>query len=142
MLIRKMKESDYDEVVNIWQEAGLDYMPNGRDSRDAIGKQISCPCSVILVSEHEGRIIGVVLGTHDFRKGWINRLAVLPEYQGQGVAKSLIKHVEQDFIKTGIKIFSATIFADNSVSLHTAEKMGYILHENVKYLSKKIDPYY
>jgi len=142
MMIRRMTESDYDGVVNVWKKAGLGYKPDGRDSREAVAKQLVGSGATMLVAEEEGAIIGVVFGTHDFRKGLINRLAVLPDNQGKGIAKSLVANVEEQFIKAGIKIFAATIFADNSASIQTAEKMGYEFHDNIKYCSKKIDPEY
>jgi N-acetylglutamate synthase len=142
MTIRRMKENDYDDVVNVWLKAGLDYRPAGRDSRAAVIKQLASSYSAILVAEEGKSIVGVVFGTHDSRKGWINRLAVLPERQGNGIAKALIDGVEQELISAGIKIFAATIFADNSASIRTAEKMGYKCLENVKYFSKKTDPDY
>ena len=42
------------------------------------GRRCSC------VAEAGGELVGVVLGTHDGRKGWINRLAVAPAYQRRG----------------------------------------------------------
>ncbi|MCK4246274.1 GNAT family N-acetyltransferase, partial [Candidatus Bipolaricaulota bacterium] len=78
MIIRRLVTEDYDELIALWQEAGLSYRPNGRDCRDKIAHEIAGTTSIFLVAESEERIIGAILGTHDGRKGWINRLAVVP----------------------------------------------------------------
>ncbi|MBU0614590.1 MAG: GNAT family N-acetyltransferase, partial [Nanoarchaeota archaeon] len=41
---------------------------------------------IILVLRHEGRIIGTSIGTFDGRKGWINRVAVDPDFRGRRLA--------------------------------------------------------
>jgi len=72
--IRKLTIDDYDGLCTLWEEAGLPYRPNGRDTRENIASQIEGECSIYLAIEEDGRLIGAVLGTHDGRKGWINRL--------------------------------------------------------------------
>ena len=91
----------------------------------------------MLVAEEDGRVIGVVIGSHDWRKGWINRLAVLPEFRGKGVAKSLIVKAEEEFARIGINVIAATIFDDNNASIRTSESLGYTRYDNVKYFSKR-----
>jgi hypothetical protein len=78
--IRKLRVADYDVLIKIWKKAKLSYRPYGRDSLVNIKQQIKQSYSIYLVAELDGKMIGAVLGTHDGRKGWINRLAVLPRY--------------------------------------------------------------
>jgi hypothetical protein len=60
----------------LWQEAGIHYRPGGRESRSHLAKELEGGQAIFLVAVAEGKVVGVVLGTHDGRKGWINRLAV------------------------------------------------------------------
>ena len=137
-----MTLDDYEAVLYIWAESGLDHRPNGRDSRDAISRQLEIFSKTMLVAEENGKIIGVIFGTHDRRKGWINRLAVLPAAQGRGIAKELIAAVEHEFLKAGINIIAATIYEDNKASIKASESMGYVCHVEVKYFSKRLSPDY
>jgi len=138
--VRRMTIGDYDEVVDLWERAGLDNIrKSGRDSRESIQRQLSLENCVFLVAEMNKRIIGVVIGSHDGRKGWINRLAVDPEFRRHGVAQSLILNVEEELKKTGIRVFSALIFESNIPSLNLFSKMGYRMHRPILYLSKRLD---
>ncbi|MBU4189834.1 MAG: GNAT family N-acetyltransferase [Candidatus Thermoplasmatota archaeon] len=46
-------------------------------------------------------LIGVVVGSDDGRKGWINRLAVDLKHRKKGVARVLINAVEDALKKIG-----------------------------------------
>ena len=90
LTIRKMKNSDYDDLIKLWDEAGLPYRPKGRDRKDKIVKELKNPNAVFLVAIFRKEIIGSIFGTHDGRKGWINRLAVSPAHRKLGLARKMI----------------------------------------------------
>ena len=87
-----------------------------------------------------GELIGVIVGTDDGRKGWINRLAVLPEYRRKGVALKLIRAIEGALRKRGRRIISVLIEAPNNASVSLFLKAGYAAWEGMAYLSKRDDP--
>ncbi len=138
MTIRPMRMEDYDGVVDVWRRAGLDFKPTGRESRESVEKQLAHFPGTMLVAENDGRIVGVAFGTHDYRKGWINRLSVAPEAQGGGVAKRLVAAIESELERIGVFMLSATIMSDNEKSKSLAGKSGYTHHGNVSYFSKKL----
>ena len=76
IIIREFAMDDYDQVVELWKEAGIHYRPNGRESRSHMAKELLGGQAIFLVAVAYRKVVGVVLGTHDGRKGWINRLAV------------------------------------------------------------------
>lgn len=140
MNIRPMTTEDYDAVVKIWQTAEIDFCSVGRESRQAIEKQIAEFPTLTLVAQDNGDIVGVVLGTHDHRKGWINRLAVSPEYRRRGVAAVLLSRVETEFKALGIEVYAALVKAENDASAAFFERRGYSTMENVRYFSKRTRP--
>ncbi len=129
---------DYDNVIELWRKAGLEHRPDGRDSREAISKQIDAYGNLLLVAEEGERIVGVVIGSHDHRKGLVNRLAVLPGSRRGGVAKALLDRLEKEFYNIGIFVIAATIYQENSASAALAEHLGFKLFDNVKYYSKRL----
>jgi GNAT superfamily N-acetyltransferase len=135
--IRKFKLDDYDSLIQLWQSANLPYKPEGRDRKDRLEVELERGCAIFLVAELEGKIIGSIFGTHDGRKGWINRLAVTPEMQGFGVGKRLLKEVEQRLDELGIDIISCLVEDWNSDSLVFFEKTGYTKHDDIYYFSKR-----
>ena len=73
MPIKKLTIKDYNEINIVWEKAGLPVRPSGRDSYDDLKKQLLTGNVTILADELDEKIRGVVLLSHDERKGWINR---------------------------------------------------------------------
>lgn len=135
--IRSFRIKEYKNLINLWKTAGLTYCPRGRDSFRQISQQSRSSYIRILVAEAEGRIIGAVLGTHDRRRGWINRLAVHPEYQRKGVARQLVMTIERWLSEQGIKIVCALIEDENKKSVEFMQNAGYVRHNHIIYFSKR-----
>ena len=135
--IRRFRISDYDALIKLWNEAQLVYKPNGRDRRDMIQKQIQPPNTIALVAEKDGKLIGSVFGTHDGRRGWINRLAVLPEYQKKGIGRRLVNELETRFHKLGIGIIASLVEDWNKTSMKAFQRLGYKKHKDIIYFSKR-----
>ena len=138
--IRPARASDYDEIVALWSAAGLDARHQGRDKRESFVSQLAHFSNTYLVAFEDGRMIGVVLGTHDWRKGWINRLAVHPDRRRRGVARKLIEACERGFLDLGIEIFAALIETDNDVSTAIFQRTGYKMDIPVHYFHKRLKP--
>ena len=137
VIVRKFNIDDYDALIDLWKAAQLPYKPNGRDSKKKIESELKKGVAIFLVAEKEKKIIGSVFGTHDGRKGWINRVAVNPQYQRNGIAKKLVSEVERKFDEMGIDIVACLIEDWNDRSMKVFEKLGYIKHNDVIYYSKR-----
>jgi len=137
MMIRPMTLKDYDAVIRLWHEGEIPYRPEGRDSRTNIKKQLQQPNCSFLVAEVDTKIIGAIVGTHDERKGWINRLVVTPSYRKRGIGKRLVKEVEHHFSKAGIDIVACLIEEWNTTSMKVFEHLGYTKHNDILYYSKR-----
>lgn len=135
--IRYFKMDDYDSLIELWESAGLPYKPNGRDSRENIESELKKGIAIFLVAETDNKIIGSVFGTHDGRKGWINRAAVHPQYRQKGIAKKLVSEVEKKLDELGLDIVACLIEDWNDRSMKVFEKLGYIKHSDVIYFSKR-----
>ena len=132
---------DYDGWMLVWRQAGLDSVrPRGRDSRDAFARQLASGTHVMIGLEEGGKLVGVVLVTHDGRKGWINRLAVLPAHQHRGYASLLVQEAEKVLRARGITVIAALIEAGNEPSLALFRELGYVETEGMHYLSKRDSP--
>jgi ribosomal protein S18 acetylase RimI-like enzyme len=138
--IRALRADEIDRMIELWEQAALDYRPRGRDQRAHIEREIAGPNSVFLVAEEDGRMAGVVLGTHDGRKGWINRLAVAPEHRRQGIATALVRAVEERLATMGIGIVTCLIEDWNAESIKFFEAIGYVEHREIIYFAKRMDP--
>jgi len=135
--IRELRMTDYDKLIALWNKAKLLYKPKGRDMRKNIKRELKKPTAIFLVAEKNGALIGSIFGTHDGRKGWINRLVVAPGYRKQGIAAKLVKEVENRLFDMGIGIIACLIEDWNPVSVKVFEKMGYKRHNDIIYYTKR-----
>ena len=136
-MIRSLVQKDHDDLVTLWEESGLSYRPKGRDSKELLQKQIEENHDLYLGAFSNDKLIGCVIATFDGRKGWINRLAVSPEYRRQGIGQQLIDAAEKALKKRGATVIGVLIFDTNTPSLNLFEKMGYTIHDNILYVSKR-----
>jgi len=137
VVIRPFSLNDYAPLLALWDAACLPYRPQGRDSKASIASQIQQPNTLYLVAEQNNQMVGAVFGTHDGRKGWINRLAVLPSHQRQGIARHLVEELEQRFSAIGIDIVACLIEDWNHDSIAAFKKLGYLQHKDIFYFSKR-----
>ena len=132
--------ADYPRIMALWEQAGLSIRPHGRDSQPALARQLAGGIQVILGLEEADRLVGVIVVTHDSRKGWLNRLAIDPAYRRQGLGLRLIQAAEEHLRSQGIEVIGALIEDWNSTSLALFAKAGYADHPGIRYLSKRPGP--
>ena len=136
--IRTLAIEDYDSMVELWKRADLPFKPRGRERKQMIEKQMAAYPGLFLGAFHEERLVGVVVGSYDGRlKGWINRLAVDPACRRLGIAEQLISRVEEALEKHGAAIFAALIETPNKQSVGLFRKMGYVIHREILYVTKR-----
>ena len=134
--LRRLTINDYDEIISLWQKAGLRSMRlRGRDSRDAFADQLAAG-QVVIGLEEGGQLIGAVVVTSDTRKGWINRLAVHSDYRRKGYGTRLLAAAEEQVRAMGLHIFAGLIEGDNDASLALFARQGYKTGDIV-YVSKR-----
>ena len=135
--IRDFEIEEYDILIELWEKAELPYRPLGRDSKENISKQIEQSNISFLFVEIEEKIVGSIIISHDGRKGWINRAAILPEYRNLGIASYLIDDAEKRLKKMGIDIVACLIEDWNLKSLKLFDKLDYIRHSDIIYFTKR-----
>jgi len=135
--LRRLTIDDHAAILSLWQRAGLHSIrPEGRDSRSEFEKQFAGG-QIAIGLEEDGQLIGVVIVTHDTRKGWINRLAIDPDYQRKGYGEQLVHAAEAALHEAGIQLIAAFIEEGNVASLTLFEKLGYVAHPKIVYVSKR-----
>jgi len=130
--------ADYDALLALWQAAALDHRPSGRDSREAMARETLRASAHILLAELQGRVIGSVLASHDGRRGWINRLAVHPDFRHRGLARQLTTRAESWLKDQGLGILVCLIEEENHSSRALFQSMNYVEHGDIIYYSKRL----
>jgi len=138
--IRKLTIDDYDGLISLWERSKLPHRPKGRDSREAMKAEMERDETFFLGMFDGEKMIGSILGSSDGRKGWINRLAIDPNYRGKGLAGILIKECEKCLYDLGLKVIAALIEGDKKSSESAFAKAGYAYAGDIKYYSKRFSP--
>lgn len=136
VFIRQFKPEDYESIITLWSSSNLPVRPKGRDSYERIMEQVRNKNTILLVAEFNGKKVGTVLGTHDGRKGWINRLVVDAEFRKRNIAQRLVHEVEKWIEGSGLEVFACVIEGDNTASMEFFKKLGYE-EWDVRYFSKR-----
>jgi ribosomal protein S18 acetylase RimI-like enzyme len=137
METRKLSIEGYEAITDLWSRAKLPFRPKGRDSKEVMAAQMRADPDFFLGAYEDKKLIGAVIITCEGRKGWINRLAVDPDYRHQGVAKALIAECERILRTRGIRLFCALIDDDNAASKELFRECGYVEHHDIIYFSKR-----
>lgn len=135
--IVKLKASEAGQLHTLWDQAGLSYRPTGRDELSRLRRMIEQDVETYWAIFEADRLIGVILASHDGRKGWLNRLAIEPGHRGRGLAQLLIRRAEDYLHDQGIEIIAVLIEPGNTASLSLFQKCGYIDFPGMSYLTKR-----
>ena len=136
--IRVMTIEDYGGVYDLWintQGMGLN---STDDSEKGIKKYLERNPSTSFVAAENEKIIGVIMAGHDGRRGYIHHTAVLPDYRGQNIGKTLVDYAMSALEKEGINKVALVTFEKNEIGNGFWENMGFGAREDLVYRNKNI----
>ena len=91
MKIEKFSMELYEDIIKLWRKAGVNV--GSTDTREEIQRMLKRNPNLFLIGRVDKKIIGVVMGGFDGRRGYIHHLAVDPEYQKRGYGKALMQEL-------------------------------------------------
>ncbi len=121
----------------MWEESDLSHRPKGRDEEKAMKKRIRRGLDMIFLARKDGRLIGSLVATSDGRKGWVNRLAIHPDWRNKGIGTKLVSMFEERMDQMDLKVLCALVEDWNETSIEFFEKIGYVRDDSVVYFSKR-----
>jgi ribosomal protein S18 acetylase RimI-like enzyme len=88
--IREYAYSDYPEMIRLWESLGLGGEHRGDDEK-VINRTIQLGGQLLLmIAEGSNAIIGTSWLTIDGRRTYLHHFGIHPDYQGYGLAKTLL----------------------------------------------------
>lgn len=140
--LRALRPAEVELLSGLWTDAELPFRPKGRDSLQNLKKQRLRDPQLFVGAFLGPTLVGAVIASDDGRKGWINRLAILPSARGKGVATMLVRHCERILRKRGRLLLCVHIEAYNTESLKLFKHLGYNKEEDIFYCTKREDSDY
>ena len=138
--IRTLTIDDYDEIIRVWSDSGLEHKPQGRDRRELMAAEMDRPFCAFIGLFEDDRMIGLGIANWDGRRGWINRVAVDPDYRGKRLAGKIIKACEDFLYEQGALVICTLIHEFNEPSMACFENQGYRCEGEIKYFTKRNSP--
>jgi len=123
MRIDPYDDREFDAVVALWDACGLN-VPYNDPARD-IARLGQADNAQLFVAREDDKLIGSIIIGHDGHRGWIYRLAVAPEFRGQGHARALVRHAEQWLKEQNIRKSQFMIRDTNEAVKNFYVRLGY-----------------
>jgi RimJ/RimL family protein N-acetyltransferase len=136
IVIRSYRHSDYEQMMALWENCGFE--PGMNDAQRILDQRAADPRGFLLVAEQDGRMVGTVAGVLDRGWGWIQRLAVHPDYRRQGLGRRLTQQAEQRFAALGAYRVVLLARHDSPAAVGLYQSLGYETWEPVRVMSKRL----
>lgn len=129
MEIRAFSLQDEPAVIALWERCGL-LRPWNDPHKDILRKLCVQP-ELFLVGEVNGRIVATVMAGYEGHRGWINYLAVDPDYQRRGLGRRILARAEELLLELGCPKINLQVRATNHQVVEFYRKLGYGIDEVV-----------
>jgi len=139
VLIQEMSIQDYDEIRALWQESeGIEL--SEVDSKDDIARFLERNPGLSFVARDNAQLVGVVLCSHDGRRGYIDQLAVRKSHRRQGIGKGLVDRCLFNLMRSGIHKWHLFVLEDNQDAIAFWNKLGWATRVEVATMSQNLVP--
>lgn len=135
MLVRSFQLSDYAEVTLLMEHSLCESCYH--EVREAFARQLSLDSGLVLVTEIDEKLAGVVIGTIDNNnEGYCYRIAVHPQYRRQGIGSAMVHLLQDRFQQRKVNRILVPIDTHNEKALPLYESLGYNIQNFTKALNK------
>ncbi len=121
--IRAYRESDEDNVVALWRRCGL-VVPWNDPVKDIRRKLLVQRC-LFLVGLLDDRVTATTMAGYEGHRGWINYLAVAPEFRRQGFGQLMMDEAESRLRKMGCPKVNLQVRRSNARAAEFYRSIGY-----------------
>jgi ribosomal protein S18 acetylase RimI-like enzyme len=122
-VLRNCQTDETEAVLALWRQAETTISPT--DTVEDLSHAITASPAVVLVAEAQGQIIGSIIGSFDGWRGNIYRLAVHPDFRRHGIARALVKEVEQCLVRQGAGRITAWVEQEHPWAMGFWQAIGY-----------------
>ena len=136
MSIRSYQSADRDAVVTLWQRCKL-VAPQNDPLKD-IRRKLQVNPEWLLVGEKNGRLVATCMAGYEGHRGWINYLAVDPEYRRRGIGRQLMRAAETQLRAAGCPKINLQVRTSNQTALGFYQAIGFTVDDVIS-LGKRLE---
>lgn len=122
-VIRQYHTKDQHDVIDLWARCAL-VAPQNNPKRD-IERKLKVNPEWFLVGQFEDKVIATCMAGYEGHRGWINYLAVAPEYRREGFATQIMREAERILRDAGCPKINLQIRTSNAAVIEFYKAIGY-----------------
>lgn len=136
MQIRPFHPADEPAVIDLWRRCGLTRPWN--DPAKDVRRKLAVRPDLFLVGLLDGAVAATVMAGYDGHRGWINYLAVDPDYRRRGLGRALMAEAERLLREAGCPKINLQVRGTNADVIAFYRSLGYTVDDVVS-LGKRLE---
>ena len=128
-----MKITDYEKVYALWMSCKNMGFNDIDDSKEGIARFLERNPNTSFVAIENDELLGIILGGHDGRRGYIYHMSVAENHRKKGIGSALVEKCLESFKNEKISKVALLVFKYNETGNAFWEKQGFILREDINY---------
>jgi ribosomal protein S18 acetylase RimI-like enzyme len=133
MKIEQFTIDMYHEVYQLWEKTGLSLGKS--DTKEEIQRALNHCQDLFIVGKTEDKIVAVVMGAFDGRRGYVHHLAVDPDYHRLGYGRKIMIELHNRFTEKNIVKVHLFIEVDNEGVIEFYKKIGWFSRDDLVMMS-------
>lgn len=138
-MIRLFTINDYDEVYQLWKRTPGVGLRTMDDSKEGILRFLERNLSTNFVAVEDGHIVGVVLGGHDGRRGYVYHVCVDETYRRRSIGRELMERIIEAMKKERITKLGLVCFSENNRGKEFWQGLGFEQRTDLNYYTISIN---
>jgi len=133
MRIEKYSNTSYNEVIELWKKTGISV--SSSDTKEELEKMYNLNPQLFLLGKIKEKVVGVVMGGFDGRRGYLHHLAIDPEYQKKGYGRLMVDNLITKFRKLGVHKVHLFIEKNNKEVVKFYQNLGWKIRDDLIMMS-------
>ncbi|MDZ7958012.1 MAG: GNAT family acetyltransferase [Aulosira sp. DedQUE10] len=121
--LRSYEDKDEEQVIDLWYCCNLVVPWN--DPKKDIALKLQVQPELFLVGLIETQVIATIMAGYEGHRGWLNYLAVAPEYQRQGIGQYMVEQATIKLKSINCPKINIQIRTSNTDVLKFYEHLGF-----------------
>jgi ribosomal protein S18 acetylase RimI-like enzyme len=123
----------YDEIMDLWKSTGISI--GSSDDKAEVERMLARNPDLFLIGKEDDKVIGVVEGAFDGRRGYVHHLAIDPVYQKKGYGKKLMNNLMERFREKKIHKIHLFVEKSNKNAINFYKHLGWELRKYLAIMS-------
>ncbi len=123
----------YHEIIDLWKRSGIEV--SSSDTRDEIARMLKRNPDLFLIGKEKEKVIAIVMGAFDGRRGYVHHLAIDPDHQKKKYGKMMIDELIEKFHIKNIHKVHLFIEKSNKKVVDFYRKLGWEVRDDLIMMS-------